>query len=245
MMTGRLVAARFATTGADNRSYKRDKDGKFSSGGSFESRVAGAAAGEGALRAAPLNRDTEDHLTGDFPGFDDFEGTGVPGHVIGNNIAHYGDNGHASVNGVLRSGGDPMHPPESLPGVLHYSAKSVTDQVTSLDAAMSRSQLTADVVVHRGVGDPAKVFGATSDLTGLRFRDHGYASTTTSGAASGEFTGNRTGVQMRILVPKGTGAISSFGLDRTELLLDRDLSFVVHRDYDVGGIRTLDVEVVP
>jgi len=32
MMTGRLVAGRFATSGAENRTYKRDRDGKFSSG---------------------------------------------------------------------------------------------------------------------------------------------------------------------------------------------------------------------
>jgi hypothetical protein len=33
MMTGRLVAGRFATSGAENRSYKRDRDGRFGSGG--------------------------------------------------------------------------------------------------------------------------------------------------------------------------------------------------------------------
>jgi hypothetical protein len=213
--------------------------------GGFESRASAAATGRAAQKAAPFNRDTEVRLADD-EGFDDFAGTGVPGHRVRDALADYGDNGHRSVNGALRKvRGDTGKIPATLPGELHYSKVRVTDQVTGLDAAMSQSRLTSDIVVHRGVESPRKLFGTSGDLTGLQFRDHGYASTTTAGKASNEFTGNRTGLQMRILVPKGTGAIGSTALDRNELLLDRALTYKVHRDYKVDGVRTVDVEVVP
>jgi hypothetical protein len=224
------------------------KDGKFSSGGgggaSFDDQVGAAATGQAALEAAPYNRDTEDDLTQFGSTFAD---TGVDGGKVGEAVYDYGNNGHASVNGALRSNGGDIHNiPETLPVTLHYSAKRVSDQVTGLDAAMHHSKLTQDVVVHRGVENPQRLFGAAANgnLSGMTFRDHGYVSTTTAGRASAEFTGNRTGIEMRILVPKGTSAISSSGLDKTELLLGRGLDFHVVHDYDVSGQRTLDVEVV-
>jgi hypothetical protein len=62
--------------------------------------------------------------------------------------------------------------------------------------------------------------------------------------ASAAFTGNGSGVAMRILVPAGVGAISSETLDRDEILLDRNLRFVVVRDRIVNGVRNLDLEVI-
>ncbi len=210
----------------------------------FKARASTAATGPAAQKAAPFNRETGDDRLEE--GFDDFEDTGVSGSRIGDALADYGGNGHASVNGALRTnGGDPANLPESLPGVLGYSHGRVSDQITGLDAVMSRSKLTSDVVVHRGVGNTEKLFGTSGDLTGMQFRDHGYVSTTTSGHASGEFTGNKTGLQMRILVPAGTGALGSDALDRNELLLDRGLNFQIVRDYQSDGVRTVDVEVLP
>ncbi len=215
--------------------------------GSFEQRASKAAAGAAAEKAAPYNRDTEDHLANEPPGYDDFEGSGYPGDKVGEAVYDYGNNGYAMANGALRStGGDVAHPPETMPSVLHYTPQRVRDMTTGLDVAMAHSKLTQDVVVHRGVSDAAKLFGSSAgNLAGLEFRDHGYVSTTTGGRVSGEFSGNRTGLQMRILAPKGTGALMSQGLDGREMLLDRGLTFKVHRDYTDQGVRTLDVEVLP
>ena len=232
---------------AYEKRHGKAKDGPKPKGGggsgSFEDRASKAATGPAAAKAAPYNRQTESDLTYDD---DDFGGTGVSGDKVSDAAYDYGDNGYAMVNNSLRStGGDVANPPAEMPKVLHYSPKRVTDMTTGLDAGMAHSKLDRDVVVHRGVSDASKLFGHDGPLTGLEFRDHGYVSTTTAGGASGRYSGNKTGLEMRILVPKGTGAMGSQGFDTDELVLDRGLKFKVRREYDVGGVRTVDVEVMP
>lgn len=170
---------------------------------------------------------------------------------------------------------------------------TVTARVEDMDKTMGVSRLSDDIVVQRGVTDGNAVFGREAwhgdvvdwgdvehgtdrweagerpDLTGLRFRDAAFTSTTADPAVADAFVGSavrfqrETGyvglegepVVMNVSVPRGTGAVSLGGMgtvgprgptDSAEILLERGLSFEVTADRGVGddGIRRLDVAVV-
>lgn len=166
---------------------------------------------------------------------------------------------------------------------------STVDTVAEIDKTMQASRLTHDVVVERTVKLGEQVFGrdvwygdvidwnsadfdeqdrqvevwrsgVRPDLTGLRFQDHAYSSTTvdpeitkayadrfvrvTEGSLSGE------PIVMRITVPAGTGAVALSPMEKgseAEVLLERGLTFEVVQDHGVddSGVRRLDVRVVP
>ena len=113
--------------------------------------------------------------------------------------------------------------------------------------------------------------GERPDLTGLRFRDSGYTSTTANREYATEF-GERWArmarenpsfegepVLMRIHVPAGTGAIQLGDMGTTkvserrtvinsaELMLEHGLTYEVTADHGINadGFRELDVSVVP
>lgn len=165
----------------------------------------------------------------------------------------------------------------------------VAARVADIDKTMAVSPLSDDVEVHRGFTKGKRVFGddwhgdvvdwddfdhgtdrwkagERPNLTGLKFRDKGYVSTSADGRVADEFvrrqaeflkgTGDLEGepVVMRMKVPKGTGAVrlgdmSPAGKKPTtsaEILLRRGLNMRVTRDHGVDekGIRRLDIEVI-
>ena len=141
-------------------------------------------------------------------------------------------------------------------GLRRSKGKKTEAEVTHMDKAMKDSTLRDDVVIYRGMNDSRKMFPGTEkgqDLTGVRWQDQAFVSTTHFDEADHIFTGvtsrskNLAPVQMRILAPAGTHALSSHNLDPDELLLDRGLTFQVVRDHgtDDAGLHNIDVLVVP
>jgi len=200
---------------------------------SFDQRVGAAAQGDDVMRAAPSGM-----------GVDPGSARGMTAAQIQAVREQRGMAGARRINGQLRSG--------------KLDAQTRAD-VQEIDAAMAASRLTADVVVHRGMRDGGLVFGdrVGQDLTGAIWTEAGYLSTSqrasfaTNWAEGGLGTGpsrsaplpNANPVAMRILVPRGTGAIQPTDV---ELLLDRGLRLRVVTDRGVvGGVRVLDVEVIP
>lgn len=122
--------------------------------------------------------------------------------------------------------------------------------VGHIDEVMAASRLAGDVLVWRGVADGSKLFGARlgQDLAGFEWLERGYVSTSASRRIAQGFTFHQEQVLMRILAPRGTGAVQLSGMyDQAELLLQRDLRMRVVRDRGVSpeGYRLIDVEVVP
>lgn len=140
--------------------------------------------------------------------------------------------------------------------------------IEGIDDGMVHSRLRNDVVVYRGSTRPDRMFGDSwndtpGSMVGVEYRDYGYSSTSVSPDVAMQFAeswksniktdkrGNdtvgeplrRSGVQLRILVPKGTGAIG-VNTNEGELLLERGLRFRIVGDRVVDGDRLLDVEVL-
>lgn len=199
----------------------------------FDEHVAGAKTGDEAHGAAPAG------YTRGKPGTTH----GLAGEEdLGPTIGFYGFGGHKPMNEGLRAHG----------GDVSALDPSMQAHVSHLDSAMSQSALTHDVVVHRGVRTGEGTFGDTwssepGSMTGVKFRDHGFVSTTTKESVAESFGGP---VQMRIMAPAGTPAVSIRGSipgligDEFELLLGRGLEFEIINDTLVDGVRHLDMEVV-
>jgi hypothetical protein len=186
----------------------------------FDSAVANAAEGHAALAAT-------DYRPSDAE--------------VGRGLDDYAGGSYERVNDGLRaSHGDP----DGIEGG-HYQ-----ETAQRLDRGFAESKpLDADIVVHRGVRNPAVTFGGHDPAPGLEWVDHGYGSTTShfSSGMREQFMGDE-GIQMRILVPKGTRAISSgrhlYTDSEPEILLSRGLTYRVVRDTSSGGRRSIDVQVV-
>jgi hypothetical protein len=167
-------------------------------------------------------------------------------------------------------------------------------RIADIDQTMAGSRLSEDVqverVIHRGhsvfgdgyhnddmtsddfdrqdAGYERWMAGERPDLTGMRFRDKGYVSTSADPRIDEAFGGRwaRTArempssdgepIVMRIQAPKGTGAVALGEMGEigprgitgsAEILLDRGLTFEVTADHGVDdkGFRRLDVSVVP
>lgn len=154
-------------------------------------------------------------------------------------LASYKGSGFSRINPWLREGGDDSRP-------------DLAAQVREIDGALARSPLADDIVVHRGIVDPALVFGdaASVNLAGAVWRELAYVSTSTmEGPARGFalFAADGEAAVMRILVPQGVGAVElSNGDYESELLLERGLRMRVIADTGPGTRpRMLDVEVIP
>lgn len=160
-------------------------------------------------------------------------------------------------------------------------------RVAEIDKTMAVSRLQEDVKVDRTIRYGDKVFGRDAwygdiidwsnntdfdkqdremavwesgvrpDLTGLRWKELAYSSTTADPAVAKDF-GKRwpklnsgldgEPVIMTILVPKGTGGVQLAEMGHAaEILLQRDLTMEVVADHgvDADGFRRIDVRVVP
>jgi hypothetical protein len=274
-----------------DRTYKRDRQGQFSSGG--------GVTGQAALDAVPAKL-----APGERGHFGDYEGeslSGPPGMGSARALSEYEGVEYDRTNGYLRRGpladrlaGQPgVH---DLDGVRQMDAETAA-RIADIDQTMAASRLAADVQVERGVGRGQDLFGdawhegvmnkATKDfdeqdrehdrwvagerpdLTGLRFRDKGYTSTTADPHVAEQFVASRAKwkqespdsegepVVMKIQVPAGTGAVQLGTMaapgaklgrqDSAEILLERGLTYEVTADHgvDAAGFRRLDVSVVP
>ena len=187
----------------------------------FDTRVGTAKHGDNAMAAAPAGLDRAT--------------TGLTDSQVQAIREYRSIRGYRRINGSLRSGED------------------VSDEIRALDDAMASSRLTDDVVVYRGIRNGPDVFGGAfdGDLTNAQFGDLAYVSTgkTADQAAAiarhgfGSENDPRDPLVMRILAPRGTGAIEA---SDTEMLLDRGLQFRVVADRGVlDGARHLDVEILP
>lgn len=123
--------------------------------------------------------------------------------------------------------------------------------IDGIDSAMKVSVLTQDTVTYRGVRNASVMFGdrLAGDMTGLRWLENAFVSTSADPAATAPFAGQKEAVRMRILTPKGIRAIDLIQPEdavEAELLLDRGHEFRVVVDHGlVDGVRQLDVEVLP
>ena len=223
----------FSTTPTD-RTYRRDKDGKFSSGG----RGAGASWSDAATGGDALDAAASGDLSPDAAAA---LGQYGRGH-------YYRDDKqvaiHQHVNSGLRNGRGDL-------GSMPARDRAVA---AGLDAAMDQTGgISTDIIVHRSAS-AAHVFGADAtdgDITGLSWRDHGFVSTSTTDRADDfrQYGGPSDRIAMRILVPTGTRGLSSPDLDSgsldfDEVLLNRGLTFTVVADRGTfDGARQIDVQV--
>lgn len=211
----------------------------------FTDRVAAAAVGERALDSAPLSLSRK-------------ETHAVPGGRDGltslqrKALQDYQGSAYQDVNGRLRDLA------AGRPGVAPDPATEAT--IRKLDEAMAASKLTQDVIVYRGIREGRLVFGdrVGGNLTGMEWREGAFVSTSAAEGVVSDFTegrGTREPVRMRILAPRGTGAVQISGMtqgatgvvvDEAELLLARGARMRVVTDRgETDGVRLLDVEVVP
>lgn len=128
----------------------------------------------------------------------------------------------------------------------------VRQRVDAIDSVMAVSPLTRDVQVWRGITNSSKLFGdrLSGDLTGMRWREDAYVSTSAKEREAKNFTYDGTGehpVVMRITAPEGTPAVQVSGMnDQAELLIGRGHDFRIIKDHGVvDGVRRVDVDVQP
>lgn len=264
------VAAEF------NPDQPRDPDGKWSRVG------AEIKKGVEALDAAPakLTRAPNGH-------YGDYEGealTGPAGMGTARALSEYEGPEYQTTNQFLRGGYRLTE--EEKAGALPDFLEGVPERIAEIDKTMGVSRLTHDVEVHRAVKNGKATFGQEAwyghvidwntpdmdefdrgaerwesgdrpNLTGLRWQDKAYSSTTADPAVAPDF-GKRwlhtnspldgEPIILRIHVPAGTGGVrlAEWG-HAAEILLQRDLTFEVTADHGVDeqGFRRLDVEVVP
>lgn len=128
--------------------------------------------------------------------------------------------------------------------------------VQTLDKIMDVSPLSGDIIVQRGINNPAKMFGDAYIRSGepdanrgLTWEDNAFVSTT---AASDVAEGFGSDVIMNILVPKGTLAtgtpVSEYPSER-EIILMRGLRYRVVSSYredptDPKSREVFNVEVI-
>jgi hypothetical protein len=156
-------------------------------------------------------------------------------------LLHYSGVGYKTLNTAVGKG-------EKLGGVDRTMK-------TYLDEALKKGTRDRDVVVFRGMSDPASAFGDAwndDDVTGLEWTQKAYSSTSADPVTAEEFA-KRGGMVMRVLIPKN---VKVGGVDmrhpenpnnhEDELLLGRDVRYRVVFDggVDAKGRRRLDVEVV-
>jgi hypothetical protein len=157
-------------------------------------------------------------------------------------LERYRGKAFTEINGDLRS------------GKMSAKTKATVEQI---DRVHAESKLTEDVVLHRGIGDIERVFGAAAKkkLTGAEWKDDAFQSTSADPDVAERFMigegGQRTAAVMKIRVPKGVGAIQlSDGRYEAEMLLERGLRLRVISDTGPWRRgqkkpRTIEVEVVP
>ncbi|MER5420342.1 ADP-ribosyltransferase [Streptosporangium roseum] len=155
-------------------------------------------------------------------------------------LRDYTGPGYTNVNKALRNPGSPRD-------------SNVQADIDALDAAMAKSVVPEDVIVHRGVGadyvqrlggnvkDPASMRALIGKVSG----EDAYLST----SAGQQSALAHKDIQLMMRVPKGTHGINvmpiSASPNERELLLDRGTNWVVHDVYQDKGRWFLEVEAVP
>lgn len=249
--------------------------------------LGGGLTGQDALNAVPASFTSGPGAhTGDYSGasFDAPEGAGSA-----EALSEYEGLEYDVTNKTLRGSFSKADPND--PRTVKREAE-VKARVADIDKTMAVSPLSDDVVVHRGITKGDKVFGSDAwhgdvvdwddfdhgtdrwkagerpNLTGLKFRDKGYLSTSADPRVADEFVARKVRFQrgagtpglegepvvMRIKIRKGTGAVrlgdlSPAGKTPTtsaEIMFRRGLNMRVTADHgvDEGGIRRLDIEEI-
>lgn len=236
---------------AFNPDQERDEKGRFApgsgkeedgAGDAFNERADSAAKGKAALDAAPADR------RGGFQGRRDdaLKLTRDEREALD----EYGSDAQ-EINRQIREG----------------DMTSQTEEIVGqIDGVMERSRLEEDALVWRGVTSGDVVFGegaTAADLTGTRWTEDAFVSTTAdrgvAEAFAGMFNPDEPPVVMRMVAPKGVGAVAMSPYDgagnplmggQAELVLERGLSMEVVADHGVvshpmipAGVRMVDVEV--
>lgn len=170
----------------------------------------------------------------------------------------YGSQRYQDINGQLREKKGNLKKvegsPTASPGSIAHT-DNMRAQIHALDVGMENSKLTKDIQVTRVLRDPAKVFGKAwkreGDNAGLTWKDDGFISTSPDAEYAKRYAqGDVESIQMRLHVPKGTGALyleqqTDTDTSLEQVVLDRGLRFRVVRDNGiVNGLRQLDVEVL-
>jgi hypothetical protein len=219
MMPGRTTTGFAASIGPDNRTYKRDKDGKFSSTG-------GGLSGPEAVQAVAYTPSTPEIKQA----LDDYGGEGPNSYQWVNNGLRGGaafgqrevtDRHRAVIEGLDSAMREVPGAPADL--VVHRN-------VNGKAFGLSRDQLAN-----------------SPSLEGLTWQDHGFVSTASEPYASATSVTMRIHVPAgtKALSYSEKDREGGYGLDLDEVLLDRGLTFRVIADHGAGTSgRNLDVEVV-
>jgi len=150
---------------------------------------------------------------------------------------YYGDD-YRSIQGTMRRG-EPAN-------------VRTRRAIDSLHAGFGSAKTQEDIRVYRGAFYGSMVFGHEAwrmdNMSGVTFRDPGFASTTANEDIAKKFASKYTdeGVLMRVLVPKDTPAmkLSSWD-DEAEVLLNSGMSYRVIADHGTtDNVRHIDVEVI-
>jgi ADP-ribosyltransferase exoenzyme len=202
--------------------------------GEFAKRFANAIAGRKTLDAVPLRR--QQHSVKQFEAVD-----------------VYRSGAFQNVNDGLRASRGNARKITGAAEGKFGNTEQLRQTVATLDEMAANSKLTTDVTLHRGVADPATVFGDhwnEDDLTGLSWTEYGYSSMTFDERLARDFA-QKNGVVMNILAPQGMGAIDltrnvgETGSEDSEITLSRGIRYRIVRDHgrDKYGTRLIDVEV--
>jgi hypothetical protein len=198
-------------------------------------------------------------------------------------VEYVNTNGHLRQGPQVPREGD-LNPSSPFHGLAEESNRSNAQRILEIDKTMGVSRLTSDVKVYRALKEGRHVFGQKTwygdvvpieskdldavdagfdrwaagkrpNLTGVRFTDKAYSSTTADPKVAEDFgkrwkTANSETdgepIVLTVDVPKGTGAVqmAEWG-HAAEILLQRGLTYEVTADHGVvDGYRRLDVKVV-
>lgn len=222
-----------------------------------------AAKGKAAVDAVPFNEDywNDDFelLLDDAAATDTKEWDRLQG--LYDSFKWYGFTGYQPINAALRAGLGDMEQaklddlvPELQDPEMMADAKANTSDILEL---MEQSRLKEDVVVWRGVGSIQAMLGRDDvdddnfpDIVrGMEWIDHGFSSTAAEVETTMEFLeeahlptlaayqgeAEPMPVMIRILVPKGTRALSRDERDGTEILLPPGMRYKVWSTYRLQG----------
>lgn len=202
----------------------------------FNKKLSAAQKGQAGLKQAALSissiKNMGDQKFGQFTA-----------SAVANALSTYSGSAYDEINSYLRkkANGENVSEP-------HY------DKIErAINAGFKKSKLKDDVVVYRGIKTGKRTWGdafsETKSMVGAEATAKGLVSTSTSQGVAQGFAGyGGKGMMMRIVVPKGSPAISLVGgyhSHEDELLLPEGakLRVVADNGYQ-NGYRQLDVEVV-
>jgi hypothetical protein len=155
-------------------------------------------------------------------------------------LRQYKGTAYANINEVLR------REKGNLPGTFGFDYYREATGV--LDKVMTRSATRSEAVVYRGISSGEAVFGPAWEqrLVGAEWTEHAYVSTSAVEQTALDLFHQPGGAVMRLLVPKGVGAVQLSGPDyEAELLLQRGLRMRVVADSGPGTHpRRIDIEVL-